>query len=88
MKGGWRIVKPEGHYSISISAKRTCKCGLLLIFGSYGDLVVTGVAIKETIMAMSRKAFQHLVDKKERKVVFSSACVQLPIVDTYPPSCL
>ena len=49
----WCIAESEGHAAISKCPKGTSEGRLFLILMRYGNLIVTGVSIKEAIVIMA-----------------------------------
>ena len=60
--------------------------GFLLVFGCYGNLVVTRITIQETIVFMPCQPVQHLIHKMKWELIFSECFIELPIVYADSPS--
>ena len=71
---------------IGICSIRACESGLVLIIGMDGDLVITGLPIKETKERMVCKPFQHFINEGQREMILLRSLVEFSIVNTHPPS--
>ena len=49
------------------------------------DLEKAGVSIQKAKESMMGESFQHLIHEGERKMIFLSVLVQLPIINAHPP---
>ena len=58
------------HSTVGEGAKRTCESGLLLVLGSYHNLIIAVVPIKETEMGMSSQPLKHLIDERKGEMIF------------------
>lgn len=59
----------------------------MLIFWCNRYLVVHKVAIKLVVVLLSSKPVEHLINERQKEVVFHCRCIQLATVHAYPPSC-
>ena len=50
-----------------------------------GDLVITGIPIKETKERMVCKPFQHFINEGQREMILLCSLVEFPIVNAQPP---
>lgn len=66
------IIKTEGNSSISKSTIGTYKHSLFLVTTMYGDLLETQIFIQIIEIWMFGQSLEHMVNKRERKVVFPS----------------
>ena len=71
---------------IGIRSIRACERGLTLVIGMDGDLMITGITIKETEEGMICKPLQHFINEGQREMILLCSLVEFPIIYAHPPS--
>ena len=71
---------------IGIGSIGACEIGLALIIRMDGDLVMTGIPIKETKERIVCKPFQHFINKEKWEMILLCCLVEFPMVNAHPPS--
>ena len=64
---------------------RSCECGLTLVVRMDGDLVITGIPIKETEEEMVCKPLQHFINEGQREMILLCRLIEFPIIYAHSP---
>jgi len=69
---------------IGVRSIRACERGLTLVIRVDGDLVITGIPIKETEEGMVCKPLQHFINEGQRETILLCSLIEFPIVYAHP----
>ena len=77
--------QPEQHPMIGVRSIRACERGLTLVIRVGGDLVITGIPIKEIEEGMVCKPLQHFINEGQRETILLCSLIEFPIIYAHPP---
>ena len=70
---------------IGVRSIRACERGLTLVIRVDGDLVITGIPIKETEEGMVCKPLQHFINEGQREMILLCSLIEFLVVYAHPP---
>ena len=80
------VTRPERHPTIGVRSIRAFERGLTLVIRMDGDLMITGITIKETEEGMICKLLQHFINEGQWEMIILCSFVEFPIIYAQPPS--
>jgi len=81
LKRCWGIAQAKKHSTISKCPIWTCESSLFLVLRSNKNLIIPLITIQEIVILVANQTFKHLINKGKRKMVLTSCCIKLPIVN-------
>lgn len=85
LKCPWQLTQLKRHATKNKRVVRTSKCGFVLIFQCNSYLVIPIIVIQKTIILVC-KSVQHLINKRQEKVVLLYCHFLLVLIHINPSS--
>ena len=79
------VLESKGHSGVAVCTERRDERRLDLVFFLEGDLVITGVTVKEGEQFVAGGGVYNLVYPRQAKGVFRAVFVKISVINTYFP---
>lgn len=86
LKGSRGDAQSKWHPYVGNNTIRACERCFLLILTGYNNLVIHGVPIQKIIVLVTGNPLQHLINERDRKMIFPCYSVEPFVINTHSPS--